>query len=118
MELAIIILLLAISMASMLMFVVYYFKVRKFIKVIAQLIIDNQVLKDKLDESMSLNSKEFSDGFIKFLSESRESAFKYIEDVQTAIQRYLDAVNIGTEDEIVTARMELFSHLPEKPDKV
>jgi predicted PurR-regulated permease PerM len=96
---------------------IFYFKYKKFIRVIAQLIVDNQVLKDKLNESMSLNSKEFSDGFIKFLSESREAAFKYIEDVQVSIKNYLNAINANDKDQIAIAQLDLFSYLPDTNDK-
>lgn len=115
-------LLVLILLSSLLIFftattLIFYFKYRKFIRVIAQLIVDNQVLKDKLNESMSLNSKEFSDGFIKFLSESREAAFKYIEDVQASIKSYLDAINTNDKDQIAIAQLDLFSYLPEPNDK-
>jgi hypothetical protein len=86
------------------------------IKVIAQLLIDKQMLLDKIDSIILENSDEANEGFIKFLSDSRESAFEYIENVQESINRYLVAVQNNNPDEIATARMELFSHLPEVPE--
>ena len=118
MENIVVLILSSIAISSTAISIMFYFKYRKLIGVIAQLILDKDVLADKLNESLSLNSKEFNDGFIKFLSESRESAFTYIESVQGAIKNYLDATNKNDNDEIVTARMELFSHLPESTDKV
>ena len=84
------------------------------IRVIAQLVLDKEVLADKLDKVVLENSKEVNEGFIKFLSESREAAFSYIESVQNSVQNYLAAHESGNNDTIVTARMELFSHLPEQ----
>ena len=118
MENIVVLILSSIAISSTAISIMFYFKYRKLIGVIAQLILDKEVLADKLNESLSLNSKEFNDGFIKFLSESRESAFTYIESVQGAIKNYLDATNKNDNDAIVTARMELFSHLPEPMDKV
>lgn len=117
MDLIFVIVLSAISISFISLFTIYYFKYRKLIRVIAQLIVDNQILKGKLDESTSLNSKEFSDGFIKFLSESREAAFKYIEDVQGSIQNYLDAINTNDKDKIEIAKMDLFSYLPDTNER-
>lgn len=97
-------------------YVVYYVKFRNMIKVIAQLLIDKEALLDRMDTIILENSKEANEGFIKFLSDSREAAFDYIENVQKSISQYLVAVENGNPDEIVTARMELFSHLPEVPE--
>lgn len=96
--------------------VFFRYKYRKMIAVIAQLILDKEVIASKLDDEILLRSKEVNEGFIKFLSDSREAAFGYIENVQSSIQNYLVAIEKGTNDEIVTARMELFSHLPDQPE--
>lgn len=96
--------------------IIYYIKFRRMIRVIAQLVIDKELLLDKLDKLILENSKEANEGFIKFLSESREAAFEYIENVQKSIQSYLVATENRNQDEILIARMELFSHLPEVPE--
>ncbi len=96
--------------------VIYYIKYSNMIKVIAQLLIDKEVLLDKIDSIILETSNEANEGFIKFLSESREAAFDYIEKVQKSISQYLVAIENGNTDEIVTARMELFEHLPEIPE--
>lgn len=88
----------------------------RVIKTVAQLVIDKGVLTEKIDKLELQNSKEANDGFVKFLSQSRDAAFKYIEDVQVSIQNYVDVIDTGTEEEIKLARMELFSHLPEVPE--
>lgn len=93
--------------------IVFRLKYRRMIVSIAQLVIDNDIISNKLETVLLETSKEVNEGFIKFLSDSREAAFSYIENVQQAIQHYLIAVENGNADEITTARMELFSHLPE-----
>lgn len=92
---------------------------RRYVRTLAtvsQLVLDRGTLMDRLDQLELEASKEVNDGFIKFLSQSREAAFKYIEDVQTSIQNYVDVVDTGTDEEIKLARIELFSHLPESPE--
>ena len=73
----------------------------------------------KLEETLLLinnTNVEDKDGFIKFLSESREAAFEYIENVQLSIQSYLAAVERGDPEEILSARLELSTHLPSTPE--
>jgi len=91
----------------------YRKKYTNMINIIAQLIVDKEAIVSKLDEQILLNSKEVNDGFVKFLSESREAAFTYIEDVQTSILNYVKAIESNDNDAILIARMELFSHLPD-----
>lgn len=105
-----------IAAGAMTTTVIYYIKYSNMIKVIAQLLIDKEALLDKIDSIILETSNEANEGFIKFLSESREAAFDYIEKVQKSIGQYLVAIENGNADEIVTARMELFEHLPEIPE--
>lgn len=68
---------------------------RKLAAELRQAEIDRDHFKVKLTEQISAkeNKKlEHTDGFIKFISTSRDVAFKYIEDVQSAIAEYNDAV--------------------------
>lgn len=111
----IIIALLSLVITALIITTIFYnVKYKRMIRVIAQLVLDKEVLADKLDKVVLENSKEVNEGFIKFLSESREAAFSYIESVQNSVQNYLAAHESGNNDKIVTARMELFSHLPEQ----
>lgn len=80
---------------------------------VAQLIIDKGILVERLEQAELAASKEVNDGFIKFLSQSREEAFKYIENIQLATQNYLKAINSNDNEAIEIARMELFSYLPD-----
>jgi len=53
--------------------------------------LEKYVLGKKLEAILNQNESkklEKDDGFIKFLSQSRESAFTYIEEVQEAITKY------------------------------
>jgi hypothetical protein len=94
--------------------IILYRKYVKSLSVIGQLILDKQVISERLGIVESMASKDFNDGFIKFISESRDAAFEYIESVQESIERYFVALDGGDSDTIATARIELFSHLPSK----
>ena len=52
------------------------------------------------------------DGFLKFLSDSREWAFGYIEEVQEAILKLSEAMQSGNEDKIHVAYIHLMTYLP------
>jgi hypothetical protein len=93
-----------------------YRRNQKSIMSIGQLILDKVALLSKIESMELQKSPEANENFIKFLSESREHAFKYIEDVQLAVQNYLIAIENKDNDQIQLARIELFNHLPEEPD--
>ena len=60
-----------------------------------QAISDRKVVVDYLEEEMAKNNTlqlNDDDGFVKFLSQSRDWAFKYIEDVQDELQKFADVV--------------------------
>jgi hypothetical protein len=67
-------------------------KKRKLLSIIVQLEVDKKILYNKLSELMdakqAITDVEQTDGFLKFISESRDWAFKYIEDVQAAIDKF------------------------------
>lgn len=67
-------------------------KKRKLLAIIVQLEIDKNILYEKLAEAMVLKDSkaeaEQTEGFLNFISESRDWAFKYIEDVQQAIVEF------------------------------
>jgi hypothetical protein len=96
---------------------VFRHKHYNMIKLVAQLLIDKETLLDKIDSLILENSKEANEGFVKFLSDSRESAFTYIENVQLSINNYLSAIDSKNEDKITAARMELFSYLPDATEQ-
>lgn len=67
-------------------------KKKKLLSIIVQLEIDKGILSEKLSEALvikeSQSDVEQTEGFLKFISESRDWAFKYIEDVQAAIKQF------------------------------
>ena len=67
-------------------------KLVKLADLLAQESIEKMALASKLTEIVSEeNTKDIekSDGFIKFLSDSRDSAFKYIEEVQSELKAFI-----------------------------
>ena len=92
------------------------FKLRKFYSENLQLSADKITLLlqlDKLAETRDIKSVEDTQGFIKFLSESRDWAFNYIEDVQTGISEYVLALDNGDPDRIAESLEKLVGMLPE-----
>jgi hypothetical protein len=81
---------------------------------VAQLTIDKQALGDELDRLsfISSNSVDIENGFIKFLSETRDSAYEYIENVQEAIAELQSAMESGNENDIAVAYKKLTDFLP------
>jgi hypothetical protein len=87
---------------------------------VIQLTLDNVILQDSLaklsQEYENLNLQE-SDGFVKFLSDSRAWAFKYIEDVQETIKDLSIAMEEGIDEKIDAAYQALLDHLPKDEGK-
>jgi hypothetical protein len=67
-------------------------KKNRLLALIVQLEVDKRILSKKLEEEMADNNSkkdiEKTEGFLNFISESRDWAFKYIEDVQEAISEF------------------------------
>jgi methyltransferase-like protein len=79
--------------------------------------INSHALKEKFEEiSIRLESIELqkTDEFVKFLSESRDWAFQYIEDVQGAIVYLKNALDSGSEEQINNAYSNLIELLPKE----
>lgn len=79
-------------------------KYRSSLNTIVKLTINENILKEKLATALTENSRLSSDddGFVKFLSESRDWAYKYIEDVQAQIEKV---------DTTVTSEKKLFDNV-------
>jgi hypothetical protein len=60
------------------------------------------------------NGPSIENDFIKFLSDSRDGAYEYIEQVQTAIEALYKAMESDKENEIDKAYKELLKFLPSK----
>lgn len=91
-------------------------KAKKFQAMHVQAEVNNLILTAQLD-SLSANRDatniEQSEGFLKFVSESRDWAFEYIENVQKAIMEY--DLSLNKDDAVVRneAYKKLVSFLPE-----
>jgi len=62
-----------------------------------QLKIDMSTMVDQLQKLIDLQDNkaiEETDGFMRFMSESRDWAFQYIEDVQSAIEEYRQIADV------------------------
>lgn len=89
---------LSLGLIATLVFLVYKLKLQN-IKIqanIDQLLIDKSILLERvstLAAEKDANSLKEDDGFIKFLSNSREWAFSYIEDVQEKMKEFKDTID-------------------------
>ena len=95
------IILFAIALGSIatLAFLVYKLKLQKdkMQASIDQLLIDKSILLERvstLAAEKDANSLKEDDGFIKFLSNSRDWAFSYIEDVQEKMKNFQESVDV------------------------
>jgi hypothetical protein len=105
-----------------------FLKYRKAISLLAQSEIDRQYFKDKLSEyAERKDSKkvEQTEGFVRFISQSRDWAFKYIEDVQkdlVSLKEVFDNTGSMPSDldqakELNNKIITVLSHLPKEEDK-
>ena len=87
------------------------------IKKIIQLEIDKDMIASQLDKVWQEHQDkklEETDGFVRFLSQSRDWAFSYIDDVQKAIQDVKTCIESGYDTEQKLGK--LFSFLPENKE--
>jgi hypothetical protein len=79
-------------------------KYRASLQTIVKLTINENILTEKLAKSLLENARLSSDddGFVKFLSDSRDWAYTYIEDVQAEIKKI---------DSVVTSESKLFDNV-------
>jgi hypothetical protein len=94
---------------------VQHIRHNKLIQASVQLVIDKAALSDEVDRLSFIinNFDDLNNGFVKFLSESRESAFQYISDVQSVIGQLKTAMSLNDEESISKSYKELISFLPE-----
>lgn len=96
--------------------VVLKIKNTKFISLITQLFIDKNVLSEEVERLSYIvnNGPSIENDFIKFLSDSRDGAYEYIEEVQDAIEALYKAMESDKESEIDKRYKELLKFLPSK----
>ena len=76
-----------------------FIKVVKLKKSLSKLFIEKTLLQEYIESTKSIiDEKNFEDSvhkenFIRFLSDSRDWAYKYIEDVQFGIKEFIDSVD-------------------------
>lgn len=90
---------------------------RKLVMSFLQETADKEIVAKKLDETVAMinnTNVEDKDGFIKFLSQSREWAFDYIENVQGAIKVLDEAMQSKNDEEINKSYQELLKFIPEE----
>lgn len=95
--------LIAFSIIALLWFVTLIYLVRVMFRnkrltlEAIQLKIDMSTVVDQLQKLIDLQDNkaiEETDGFMRFMSESRDWAFQYIEDVQSAIEEYRQIADV------------------------
>lgn len=82
-----------------------------------EITMDNISLNDtlnKINADLSGSTVNDPDGFIKFLSQSREWAFGYIEEVQSAIVDLSVAMESKNDDKVKDSYIKLMSYLPKE----
>jgi len=87
-----------LSLISVLSFFAYYLSLKKLSKLTehcAKLFIDNMTLQKFVDDELFKNTTDqevHKENFIKFLSDSRDWAFTYIEDVQSGLSEFIEDI--------------------------
>lgn len=76
---------------SLLIFI--FIKLKRTRYALVQMIIANNDLNNQLEYINSDEQKTHNENFIKFLSDSRDWAFTYIEDVQSGLKKFIDEIN-------------------------
>jgi hypothetical protein len=95
-------------------------KNKKLSNKLIQFGLDKTMLMERLEKisgSGKDGSLEQSEGFLKFVSDSRDWAFKYIEDVQEAISEFNSAVASKDDERIESALNSLKSFLPDNEEE-
>jgi hypothetical protein len=117
-EIALIASLLATNIFVIVLALVLKIKNTKLISSVGQLIVDKKIISDELDRMSFVinNSSTIENDFIKFLSESRDGAYEYIEDVQSAILDLHNSMGQDDEDKIDVAYKNLLNFLPTTND--
>lgn len=79
-----------------------------------QMVLDKTVMSEEIERLSFIvnNSGDLQEGFVKFLSESRDMAFEYISEVQVAIQELNAAIQTYDQELITECYNKLVSFLP------
>lgn len=96
--------------------ILYWLRSKKYMANIVQLFLDNQAIQDQAENLAKLSDNDkaaINNDFIKFLSESRDWAFQYIEDVQKAIGDLDTAMKSSDDAKISESYNNLLKFLPD-----
>jgi hypothetical protein len=87
---------------------------KKSLELMAQALIDRSAMLEEIERLNFIvnNSSDLNDGFIGFLSQSREEAFAYISDVQLAIESLKMSMELEDSAMIDSSYNKLISFLP------
>jgi hypothetical protein len=95
-------------------------KNKKLSSKLIQFGLDKAMLMERLEKISGAGKNgpiEQSEGFLKFVSDSIDWAFKYIEDVQEAIVEFNSAVDSKNDERIESALHNLKSFLPDNEEE-
>ena len=94
------------------------FRNRRLFSQVIQAELDKAIYENQLKTLVAerdLKGVEQTDGFLKFVSDSRDWAFKYIEDIQEAIEELREAIDSDdAEADVEKAYEKVISFLPDK----
>jgi short subunit fatty acids transporter len=107
----------ALALISFLIILILITKKNKdsLVKSVIQLEADKIIILDRLEKissELDVKKLENTDEFVAFLSQSRDWAFEYIEDVQIAIKYLKNAMSTDNKEEIKLAYAHLVELLP------
>lgn len=92
------VLIVVLSLLSILFAISYAITFKKLSKIIdssAKLVVDNIALSNFIDSKLEIDKSDqevHKENFLKFLSDSRDWAFEYIEDVQSGLTKFVDDI--------------------------
>jgi hypothetical protein len=81
-----------LSVSFMIAYIRTLNKLTSVLKVFSELAITHKIVVDSIGQNVSQDIDIHKENFIKFLSDSREWAFSYIEDVQVGLKSFIKEV--------------------------
>jgi phosphate uptake regulator len=94
-------------------------EIKKMISTVGQLIADKELMRDRLEEIANDKSVSNTEEFVRFLSESRDQAYQYIEMVHTSMESFTKEVEplLRDNNQLLTAVNGLYDKvMPQSTD--
>jgi hypothetical protein len=82
------VLLFILSVLSGMFALLFYIQKKKNIQIIAQTI-EFLIMQEAQQEQIKTDKEQFNEDFLKFISDSRDWAYTYIEDVQESLNKFI-----------------------------